>query len=277
MGREKTNWLRSPTSAAAPKIFCSRKTLKQSQAKGHCQNLLHITCNSSSNTEKERCCIFLLWKGTCSCCTKVKLQTCGRIWDMPQLSDRKSASASSGMCTLRQISNPVLPVRPTAQGESDFPTQSSAACSYCTGFTKPSNAVKAPILHHQHGPLHSRERLYGTCRLAPTYGTQKQTQQLLKRNICNHLPRCWEASLIRQPLPGLWNQTGWETWDIPGRPGTSSYGTDTFCPGWQACRTLIFTLLATIIPPENGITKPSGVYVQPQQPAASCSLETFWR
>lgn len=81
---------------------------------------------------------------------------------MPQLSDRKSANASSGARTLRQISNPALPVRPTAQGESHFPTLSKAARSYSTEITKPTNAVKAPILCRQRGPLHNRERLDGT-------------------------------------------------------------------------------------------------------------------
>lgn len=75
---------------------------------------------------------------------------------MPQLSDHKSANASSGMRTLRQISNPVLPVRPTTQGVSDVPTQSNADS------TKPNNAAKAPILSCQCGPLCNRERLYGT-------------------------------------------------------------------------------------------------------------------
>lgn len=190
-------------------------------------------------------------KRHCSCCTTVKRQFCGRIWDVPQLSDRKYADnllacAHSGKSVILCF-------------QLDPPHRESPWFSHTE-----QHRVQLLQRNHKTEKRHNPEHLYG-----PRTGwllvqdSEEQTQQPLKRNICNHLLCCWEVSLIRQTLTGPWKQTSWETQGIPGQPGASSYGTGTFCPGRQACRNLIFTLLATIIPSESGNTKPTGVYVQP--------------
>lgn len=187
---------------------------------------------------------------------------------MPQLSGSRSANPSPGMRTLRQISNPALPVGPTAQGEAPVPTHSS----HGTESQKPTNALTAPVLPRVHvGHLEQHHSAQGQ----PLWHWDSLDPE--SRTQRNNLSCSGETSAVMQEFEHAAPYRALKPNRASHRPGTSSYGTHSFCQGSQAHRNLIFTLLAILIPPENGLTNPAGVCAQPQQPEASCSLQPLWR